>query len=80
MQNRKLIVPSEIPADEIVLVTAIFKESGSRVGEGENLIEIETSKTAYQINAEITGVFHHQLNIGDEVGSGDLLGEIVAFE
>ncbi len=77
MGNEIIIVPAEIPGDEIVLVTAIYKDSGSHVGVGDPIAEIETSKTAYQIEAQISGIIHHELNIGDEVQSGDTLGEIV---
>jgi len=80
MPIKALLVPEEIPADEIVLVTSIHKVSGSRVEEGESIIEIETSKTAYQIEAEISGILYHRLSIGDEVRSGDTLGEISTGE
>ena len=60
-----------------MLVTAIYRESGSQVEVGDTIAEIETSKTAYEIEAKIAGILSHQLIIGDEVRSGDTLGEIV---
>ena len=80
MTNRPLIVPEEIPGDEIVLVTAILQVSGSMIVAGEPVFEIETSKTSYQIDAPESGMINHQLKIGDEVRSGDKLGEILVEE
>jgi pyruvate/2-oxoglutarate dehydrogenase complex dihydrolipoamide acyltransferase (E2) component len=80
MSSDSLKVPDEIPGDETVLVTNISRESGSLVMVGEPIFEIETSKTSYQIDAESSGVLHHQLKVGDEVSSGDILGEIVIHE
>jgi pyruvate/2-oxoglutarate dehydrogenase complex dihydrolipoamide acyltransferase (E2) component len=80
MSSDSLKVPEEIPGDEIVLVTKISRESGSLVKMGEPIFEIETSKTSYQIDAETSGVLHHHLKVGDEVASGDKLGEIATEE
>jgi pyruvate/2-oxoglutarate dehydrogenase complex dihydrolipoamide acyltransferase (E2) component len=80
MASRSLIVPEEIPGDEIVLVTAILQESGSIIVAGEPIFEIETSKTSYQIDAPESGMINHQLKIGDAVRSGDKLGEILVTE
>lgn len=77
MSSNRLKVPEEIPEDEIVLITAVLRESGSQVKAGEPIVEIETSKTSYQIDAEKSGILQHQLKIGDEVRSGDTLGEIL---
>jgi hypothetical protein len=77
MNNEKITVPEEIPNDETVLVTAIFKDSGTFIEAGEIILEVETSKTAYEIEAKISGILTHHLSIGDEVRSGDTLCEIV---
>jgi len=80
MSGKKIMVPEEIPEDEIVLITAVLHESGSKIEIGEPIVEIETSKTSYQIDAEKSGILRHQLKIGDEVRSGDTLGEITIEE
>lgn len=77
MRIRFLVVPEEIPQDEVVIVTAIKVESGAHVQEGDHILDIETSKTAYQISAQSAGVLKHELGVGDEVSSGDNLGEII---
>ena len=80
MSIENLRVPEEIPEDEIVLVTAVLYESGAKVKSGAPIIEIETSKTSYQIACENSGIFSHKLKVGDEVRSGDVLGEISVEE
>ena len=80
MSSNLLRVPEESPVDEIVLITAVLRESGSNIEVGDPIVEIETSKTSYQIDAEVSGILFHQLQIGDEVHSGDTLGEIATEE
>ncbi len=76
MAEFRVSVPSEIPLDETVLVLAIHFESGMAVKGGATIFEIETSKTAYSLAAEVDGTLTHKLSIGDEVKSGQVLGII----
>jgi pyruvate/2-oxoglutarate dehydrogenase complex dihydrolipoamide acyltransferase (E2) component len=76
MAEFKISVPSEIPIDETVLVIKVHFESGIAVSKDTPIFEIETSKTAYVLAAEIGGVLNHKLSAGDEVKSGQVLGII----
>jgi pyruvate/2-oxoglutarate dehydrogenase complex dihydrolipoamide acyltransferase (E2) component len=77
MAEFKISVPSEIPIDETVLIIAVHFESGVAVSKDIPIFEIETSKTAYVLAAEISGVLNHKLSVGDEVKSGQVLGIIL---
>ena len=74
MGESKILVPSEIPLDETVMITGIHFESGMVIEKGAEIFEIETSKTAYVLQADEKGILEHQLKIGDEVKSGEILG------
>lgn len=76
MAEFNTIVPSEIPADETVLVISVHFESGAVVEKNDAVFEIETSKTAYVLSAESNGTLNHALSVGDEVKSGQILGII----
>jgi pyruvate/2-oxoglutarate dehydrogenase complex dihydrolipoamide acyltransferase (E2) component len=76
MEEFKIVVPSEIPIDETVLIVAINFENGATTSKGSVVFEIETSKTAYVLEADVSGTLHHQVALGDEVKSGDVLGVI----
>jgi len=76
MGEFNILVPSEIPADETVLVIAVHFESGMAVAKDVPIFEIETSKTAYVLAAEGSGILNHKLSAGDEVKSGQILGVI----
>jgi pyruvate/2-oxoglutarate dehydrogenase complex dihydrolipoamide acyltransferase (E2) component len=74
MAEFKILVPSEIPVDETVLVLVVHFESGAAVAKDVPIFEIETSKTAYVLAAEVGGKLNHDLSPGDEVKSGQVLG------
>jgi pyruvate/2-oxoglutarate dehydrogenase complex dihydrolipoamide acyltransferase (E2) component len=74
MRESKIVVPSEIPLDETVMITRIHFESGRKIEKGAEIFEIETSKTAYVLVADEKGILEHRLEIGDEVKSGETLG------
>jgi biotin carboxyl carrier protein len=76
MGESKIVVPSEIPLDETVMVTGIHFESGTEIEKGAEIFEIETSKTAYVVLGDKKGILEHWLQIGDEVKSGETLGII----
>jgi pyruvate/2-oxoglutarate dehydrogenase complex dihydrolipoamide acyltransferase (E2) component len=74
MTEFNILVPSEIPADETVLVIAVHFDSGMAVEKEVPIFEIETSKTAYVLSAEANGILKHKVSVGDEVKSGQTLG------
>jgi pyruvate/2-oxoglutarate dehydrogenase complex dihydrolipoamide acyltransferase (E2) component len=76
MAEFNILVPSEIPEDETVLVIAVHFESGMAVTKDVPIFEIETSKTAYVLAAEGGGILNHKLSAGDEVKSGQILGVV----
>ena len=76
MAQFNILVPLEIPTDETVLVTAVYFESGMEVAKDVPIFEIETSKTAYVLAAEVRGTLIHKLSAGDEVKSGQMLGVV----
>jgi pyruvate/2-oxoglutarate dehydrogenase complex dihydrolipoamide acyltransferase (E2) component len=74
MAEFKISVPSEIPGDETVQVIVVHFESGTAVAKDVPIFEIETSKTAYVLAAEVGGTLTHKLSVGNEVKSGQVLG------
>ena len=78
MAEFSILVPSEIPADETVLVIAVYFESGMAVEKDVPIFEIETSKTAYLLTADCDGTLEHKISAGDEVKSGQILGIVLS--
>jgi pyruvate/2-oxoglutarate dehydrogenase complex dihydrolipoamide acyltransferase (E2) component len=76
MAEFEIVVPSEIPVDETVLVVAINFENGTEISKGAAVFEIETSKTAYTLEADMSGTLFHQLSLDDEVKSGQIVGVV----
>jgi pyruvate/2-oxoglutarate dehydrogenase complex dihydrolipoamide acyltransferase (E2) component len=76
MEEFKILVPSEIPPDETVLVIAIHFASGMEVAKDSPIFEIETSKTAYVLASSVSGVLNHKLSVGDELKSGQIIGVV----
>ena len=74
METFNILVPLEIPSDETVLVTLVHFDSGSAIEKDSPIFEIETSKTTYVITTEISGVLDHNITIGDEIKSGQIIG------
>ena len=77
MAEFKISVPSEIPSDETVLVLEVHFESGTVIARDVPIFEIETSKTAYVLSSENAGTLNHNLSVGDEVKSGQILGVVL---
>ena len=73
-----LIVPEEIPADEEVLVIEVLKQNGEEVSEGDVILIIETSKTTYEIVSIADGIVEHQLSVGSETKSGQVIATVKA--
>jgi len=62
--------------DDIVMVRAIYVESGSLVAEGDKVLDYETSKTVVQIAAENAGKCKLFVTTNQEISIGGLLFEI----
>lgn len=63
------------------VVTAWFFEEGDRVKAGDLLLEVESDKTASEIEAEHSGVLAKIVAlVGDEIAFGDVLAEFEADE
>lgn len=77
MEEFNFKVPEEIPIDETVLIVVIHFKSGEEIKEGDAVFEIETSKTAYVLSSESSGVLNHQVVLGQEVKSGQVIGVVV---
>jgi pyruvate/2-oxoglutarate dehydrogenase complex dihydrolipoamide acyltransferase (E2) component len=76
MEQFNILVPPEIPIDETVLVIAVHFESGAKIEKSVPIFEIETSKTAYVLITEVSGILDHMITVGDEVKSGQILGVV----
>lgn len=78
MEEFNILVPSEIPPDETVLVIAVHFANGIEVAEDMPIFEIETSKTAYVLTSNVSGRVNHQISVGDEVKSGQIIGVVLS--
>ena len=76
MAEFEILVPSEIPVDETVLVITVHFDSGTKIAKNAPIFEIETSKTAYVLVSEVGGILTHEFSPGDEVRSGQILGTV----
>jgi biotin carboxyl carrier protein len=52
-------------------------ESGVQVEENEVLCEIEVMKTLHRVHSPCAGVLTWTMGLGEVVGEGEVLGEIV---
>jgi len=52
------------------------KQDGDRVAKGETLVTLETDKVSNELSAEVGGVLHIQVEEGEEVGIGTVIGSI----
>ena len=71
-------VPQENVNDEHVRVTAWHCKDGARVEEEDVVVELETSKTNFDLTAERSGVIHYEVGEGAELAVGALLATIGA--
>lgn len=69
-------VPRENVNDDVVIVRKLMLVHGSEVASGQVVIEIETSKTAIEMEAPEAGTIHYYVAEGDEVPIGDNLYHI----
>ncbi|MCM2515367.1 2-oxo acid dehydrogenase subunit E2 [Streptomyces griseoincarnatus] len=75
-------VPVAVPKlnnnDTAYLVVRWFADDGAYIGEGDPLVELETSKAVEEIAAPAAGHLRIRAAEGSEVGVGDLLAELLA--
>lgn len=69
----QVFVPRESVNDQTVLVRRVLVSTGTAVQTDMVVVEIETSKTALEIQAPCVGVVIHSLHEGQEVEVGALL-------
>ncbi|MCG2590658.1 biotin/lipoyl-containing protein [Rhodohalobacter sulfatireducens] len=64
-------IEKETVSDDEYLITDVYKKNESEVEEGELLFSFETSKADVDVEANKSGIFYHNLNVGDSVKVGD---------
>ena len=73
---QQIIVPQENVNDETVLVLDLNLTSGDEVKNGDEVLNIETSKTVVELNAHCDGYIYYVVNLDDEVPVGSVLANI----
>lgn len=71
-----VVIPLEIPQDEKVLVTRILFQNGDLVTANSCVLEVETSKSSYEIVSPDLGVINYLTNVGDLTYSGTVVATI----
>ncbi|MGW3682386.1 2-oxo acid dehydrogenase subunit E2 [Streptomyces prasinus] len=75
-------VPVAVPKlnnnDTVYVVLRWFADEGAYIGEGDPLVELETSKAVEEIAAPAAGHLRVRAAEGSEVGVGELLAELLA--
>ena len=72
----EIFVPRENVNDDTIVVRAVHFVSGTQVNKGQQIVEIETSKTAIDIESPADGVLFHNLEPGEEILVGGRLFSI----
>jgi pyruvate/2-oxoglutarate dehydrogenase complex dihydrolipoamide acyltransferase (E2) component len=73
-----IVVPRENVNDETATLVAWAVADGTRVGPGQVVAQIETSKAVVDVAAPSGGVLRHAVAAGQEVAIGGLIGSIAA--
>jgi pyruvate/2-oxoglutarate dehydrogenase complex dihydrolipoamide acyltransferase (E2) component len=71
-----ILIPQEIVNDETVTILQWKVATGAKVSAGQVLAELETSKTAFDFPAPISGYVHYTLKAGSEPAIGSVLCHI----
>ena len=66
----------KIGNDEVSVVRKIYIPSGAHVEMGDSILEVETSKTILDIQAERGGLLFHSLEVGGSIGHGEGIFDI----
>ena len=72
-----VIVPKENVNDEEVVVQSINFKSKDKVKKGDHVIDLETSKTAIEIESPCDGFVDIKVSEGDEISVGSVLFEVL---
>lgn len=67
-------------SDDFYVIVALYAESGQKVEKGELLLCFETSKAAYEVEAAEDGFYFCNVEKGDHVVVGEILGVIAEDE
>ena len=68
----ELIAPKD-NADDEVLVSKLYFSNGKKIQEGDELIELETSKTSISIVSEYNGYIEYRVSEGEYVEVGEVI-------
>jgi len=63
----------EAASDESLLIVSFESEDGASVDSGDILLEVEGSKSLFEIRAEVSGVVYHFSKVGDQIPVGDII-------
>jgi 2-oxoglutarate dehydrogenase E2 component (dihydrolipoamide succinyltransferase) len=74
--NEEVLVPSVGESITQGVLSAWLKGEGQRVEEGEDLFELETDKATVAVPSPAEGVVHVQVQAGQEVEIGQVVGSI----
>ncbi|MDC0244974.1 2-oxo acid dehydrogenase subunit E2, partial [Pseudomonadota bacterium] len=72
-----VIVPKENVNDDEVIVQCIHFKSNDKVKKGDQIIDLETSKTAIEIESPCDGFLDIKVSEGDEIPVGSVLFEVL---
>jgi len=72
-----VIVPKENVNDEEVIIQSIHFKSKDKVKKGDHVIDLETSKTAIEIESPCDGFLNIKVSEGDEISVGSVLFEVL---
>ncbi len=66
----EILVPRESVNDEFVTVVRVYLQNGDAVKPGDELMDLETTKTTFSINAEEAGFVQYLCGEGQDVPAG----------
>ena len=75
---REIRIPRETVNDDVVTVQSWTVAHGEKVTSGQHVVDIETSKSVLELEAETDGYLHHLHPAGAEVPVGELVGRVEA--
>ncbi|MCH2153642.1 MAG: hypothetical protein MK089_09915 [Phycisphaerales bacterium] len=75
---REIRIPRETVNDDVVTVQSWAVAHGEQVTAGQHVVDIETSKSVLELEAETDGYLHHLHPAGAEVPVGELVGRVEA--
>ena len=76
---QEIYVPQETVNDQSVLVTKLFFKNGDKVSAGNELLELETTKSTFTLEAGRAGYIHYVCKKDDVFDVGELLLQITDF-